>query len=142
MSTKFLNIAIGLTTDVEKKANELAEVNEKYDAKKVEITRYEASIMQAIASETVEEEGKDGLKTKAKYSNDAARGAELTARKAKSDFLATAAIALNDLGLQRIRLSNEIARMQSQISLYKAFLHGGNEIEASETMAGGLPAGA
>lgn len=122
MSTKFLDTALNLTTQIEEKANTQAEISGQFDAKKLEIIGYEASLMQEVTSEMVEETGKP------RYSNDAARNAALVAKKADSEFLKNANIALSDLSLKKAKVANEINRLNSQVSLYRAYLHGGNEV--------------
>lgn len=116
MRETYLETALALTDEIEVKQNELIELNNNVEDTRGRIALREADIVVAIAAEQVE--------GKAKYSNEGARSAELAKRKAADNGITGLQSDLSMGNTYRIQLSNEITKLQSQVSLYKAFLNG------------------
>lgn len=122
-ATLFLEKALNLTERIERSAKALTTCVEEISDLQSRIAVIEANETLAIAAE----KGDDG---KLKFTNEAVRAAELCRRLSLSSgrkaLGETEAILLNS----KATLQAAIAKHQAQVSLYKAFLHGGDQASA------------
>lgn len=114
----YLEKAIELTTEIEMKQNALLETAHTTATSEEFLANRKSQIMQTITSET-------NIDNKPSYSNEAARNAELAVRTGLDEMYSKERERLTALRYKQSRAQNEIAKLQSQTSLYKAFLAGG-----------------
>ncbi len=112
----YLQIALTLTDDIETKQNELIDLNNETEDVQRQIRVRNADIVTEISSEKL-----DG---KPIFSNEGARNAELAKRSDGDPFIKELQKNATKASNLKTQVSNEISKLQSQASLYKAFLNG------------------
>lgn len=118
MRDKYLEAALNLTGEIEAKQNALIELAYTTATSEEFLSNRKGQLLQQITSET-------GDDNKSKYSNDTARNAELTVRTGIDGMYSKERERLIECRSKQSRASNEITKLQSHVSLYKAFLNGG-----------------
>ena len=117
MREQYLTTALMLTGEIEVKQNSLIDLNNEAEDSRGASSLRDSDLIIEIAAEM-----NDG---KPRFSNEAARNAELAKRRAIDPFIKEHQKNLLKANILRAQLSNEITKLQSQVSLYKAFLSGG-----------------